>query len=52
MVTAHASIGSQNCWSKPPRAMSNSRGNGCGSVLHSMAVNCWTISAKASVEST
>ena len=33
-------------------AMSKSRGNGCGSVLHSIAVNCWTISASASVEST
>ena len=31
---------------------SKMRGNGCGSVLHSIAANCWTISASASVEST
>jgi hypothetical protein len=38
MTTAQASIGSQNCWSKSPRGMSISRGNGRASVPHSIAV--------------
>ena len=29
-----------------------SRGKGCGSVLHLIAVTCWIISASASVDST
>ena len=35
-----------------PLPIGSKRGNGCGSVLHSMAVSCWIISAKASVDST
>ena len=52
MVITHAAIGSQNVWSKPPRGISKMRGNGCGSVLHSIAANCCTIKASANVEST
>ena len=54
MVTAQASSGSQNFWSNdaPSGSIGISTGNGCGSVPHSMAVTCWIISAKASVDST
>ena len=53
MITAaQASSGSQNFSSEPRRPTPKMRGNGCGSVLHSIAVNCCIISASASVEST
>ena len=52
MVVAQAATGSQNFSSQTPLPMPNTRGNGCGSVLHSIAVTCWIISASARVEST
>ena len=55
MVTAQASTGSQNFWSRQPDrsgSIGSSTGKGCASVPHSMAVTCCTISAKASVDST
>jgi hypothetical protein len=52
MVSAQATSGSQNFSSDTPEPRPKSFGKGCGSVLHSMAVTCWIISASASVEST
>ncbi len=52
MVTAQASMGSQNCWSSQPDPIGIRRGKGRASVPHSMAVSCCIISAKASVDST
>ena len=52
-ATAQATTGSQN-FSIPDARCPDpiSRGNGCGSVLHLIAVTCWIISASASVDST
>ena len=56
MVTMQASTGSQNFWSTMPRiefaSIGISTGKGYASVPYSMAVTCWIISAKASVDST
>ena len=52
ITAAHATTGSQNFSSHTPAPTPSSRGNGCGSVLHSIAASCWIISAAANVEST
>ena len=53
IVAAQATIGSQNFSSTMPAdELPKMRGNGWGSVLHSIATVCWIISARANVEST